>query len=348
VIILLAALVVALYLIQPIGTLYSMVLRSRISRYAENATGLLAVGADLGLAGHSSGLVLPLDIKLKQLEVLHQAGADVIRVTQAYDPWIWARSPNRTMRERGNRLIRDTDVIIAEIRGLGHEVMIADAGAEIYWREPVSWEEFKSAHLERIENLTRRYRPRYYVLVKEPVWYSGMSWGEPGGMITDSVSPEMWVRHLEDCIATVKSHSPETLSAIAAVPFLPESRRFFRLSAEVIGLDIMGMDVYRLKDLDPMVEMRSEVPIGKQAWILETWDGKPDEQDFQPWRERTGSLWVIMMSNLAKSQEMAGMVIFYSRRLSYSRDPRNLDELREALEGRTRAFEVFRGVAHGS
>jgi hypothetical protein len=151
--------IVAVMLVPPLGTMYSLHLDSRISECRENASGPLVRGVDLGLAGHTSGLVLPLEAKPEQLAVLHEAGA-------------------RT--------------------------------------------------------------------------------------------------------------------AVAIAPFFEESRESYWAASAIEGLDILGIDVYRLRDLGGLPRLIPGTPEGKEIWILESGTGTRTTRDTSPGgrtHARSGSPW---------------------------------------------------------
>jgi hypothetical protein len=73
--------IVILWQTHPLGTLlYIRTLRDRARDYEPTQPVQIEYAADLDTASHRSGLVYPLDFKLKQLGVLEEAGVDTIRI----------------------------------------------------------------------------------------------------------------------------------------------------------------------------------------------------------------------------------------------------------------------------
>ncbi len=288
--------------------------------------------ADLDTASHMSGLVFPLDIKLKQLRVLEEAGVHTIRLTPAYDIFLHQYEPK----------IADLDSLISQIRDDGKKVMIADAAAEEYWTSPMDWNSFSQAFIQRVGNLAARYEPDYYIVVKEPSWYLGMSWTGPAGMLTETTTVDQWVTLTQQLCDAVKQASPGTLTGVAVALPYQQSLNYLMEVDELENLDFVGVDVYRLFHLGILEEYLPQ--LSKPKWILETWDGNPDEQEGEIWRRTTSAEWIMMMSRYAQSKGFEGMATFFNLYLcyDYSGKPTTLDQVRDALDDRQESFYVLR------
>ena len=276
IIILLILTVFILWKTHPLGTLYIASLRDRADDYAPPQPVQIEYAADLDTASHKSGLVYPLDIKLKQLEVLKEAGVDTIRITLAHDPFL----------QEDQTKINDLDQLITQIRADGKKLMIADGAAEEYWNNPMDWNTFTETFTNRVTEIATRYQPDYYIIIKEPIWYMGMNWTTPIGMISEVVSVEQWLVLTQQLSDAVKSASPQTLIGVSiALPYL-QSQVYLAFADQLPGIDFVGIDVYSLTNLD--VLDTGVGAITKPKWIMETWDGHPDRQEGQYWR-RTSS-----------------------------------------------------------
>jgi hypothetical protein len=294
----------------------------------------LKYAADLDTASHKSGILFPLDIKLKQLEVLEEAGVDVIRITPAYDIFLHQYEPK----------IAELDSLVSQIRTDGKELMIADGAAEEYWSNPMNWSAFSEAFIQRVGDLAARYQPEYYVVVKEPFWYLGMDWTGPAGMLTESTTVEQWVLLTQRLCDEVKRVSPSTLTGVAiALPF-PESVEYLIDADKLQNLDFVGIDLYNVMHLETVEYLLPQLT--KPRWILETWDGNPDDHQGETWRRTTSAEWIRMVANYAKSRGLEGMATFFNLFLcyDYGGKPIAFDQVRVALNNRQESFYALRSV----
>jgi len=299
---------------------------------------IIDYGADLDTASHGSGSAYPLDVKLKQLSVLEEAGVDTVRITQAYDPFL----------DDDHVTINATDDLVEQIRSGGSKLMLADGGAERYWVEPLNWSEFTQAFVERVTDLASRYRPEYYVVVKEPIWYMAMNWSAPGGMLTESVSVAQWVSLTEQLCASVKNASPTTATGVSiALPY-QESLDYLMGVQDIDEVDFVGIDIYRLRDLDVLETI--DAGLTKEKWILETWDGHPETQEGQGWRATSAAEWITMISNYARSWGYAGISTFYNLYLcfDYEGPPGDLGEFLDMLDWRQESFYALQALTGDS
>jgi hypothetical protein len=224
--------------------------------------------------------------------------------------------------------------------------MIGDAGAEIYWTEPLSWDDFSAAFLERARLIAERYKPEYYVIVDEPVWYAGMDWTRPGGMLTETVSVDQWVRLTEVLCETVRKVSPSTELGVAiALPY-SESQNYILRADSLKNVDFVGIDIFNLDHfevIDGFVDA-----LKKPKWILQTWDGIPDRHRGIGWRTESAATWLRVVDNYAKSRGFVGVVTFFNLWLCQdyaSPRPRSFQDVRQRLDERQPAFYVLQELA---
>ena len=226
--------------------------------------------------------------------------------------------------------------------------MIADGGAEEYWAKPMNWSSFSEAFVQRVGNLASRYKPEYYIVVKEPSWYFGMNWASPGGMLTQTTTVEQWVSLTQRLCDEVKRVSPSTRTGVAiALPF-QQSLDYLVSADKLQTLDFVGIDVYNILHLgtvDPYLAL-----LTKPKWILETWDGNPDGQQGQMWRRTTSAEWIGAMANYAQSKGFEGMATFFNLWLcyDYSGKPVTFDQVRSALDTRQESFYALQSVVRDS
>ncbi len=314
--------------------LYISDLRSRAEKYKPPEPKSIEYAADLDTASHKSGILFPIDIKLKQLQVLEEAGIETVRITLAYDIFLQSNQDR----------IDDLYTLISRIRDDGKRVMIADGAAELYWNEPMDWDAFSHAFIERVADLAARFQPEYYIVVKEPTWYMGGRWTSPGGMLTEMVTVDQWLELTRQLCDAIKAASPGTQRGIAiALPF-PESQDYLMKADKLEGLDFVGIDIYSHRHIGTVEGYVQKIT--KPKWILESWDGHPDTQIGQRWRTRSAAEWIKMISHYAQSRDFVGLATFYNLWLcyDYGMKPRNFDQVRAALDNRRKSFYALQTV----
>lgn len=295
---------------------YSDWLDSGIAEWKPATCSPMKFGAVLGTASYNSGLYYSLDVMKKQLSVLEEIGVDIIRIDLNYDAWLYSGSSDETVRERGVERIRVYDAVVSQIRADGRELMIADACAEQYWKKTMTWEEFRAVFLERVETLAERYRPEYYVVVKEPYWYA--SYHSDKGFVKEEVTPEMWADLSEELCDIVKEVSPTTKTAVAEIPQFKETKEYFRRVKDIPNLDIIGIDLYAGGEIEHVTEVIREVrESGKEIWILETWLGAFPEKwpKMEEWRVLEAK-WITLTVYYSQSNNIGGYLPFFSGRFT--------------------------------
>jgi len=326
----------------------SRTLRQMADRYQPGGLPEFLLGGDLDYQSHRASLEVPLEMRVKLLDAILEADPDIVRVTPSYEPWLFPEW-NASDELRGYM-----DRIVELTRGAGKGLMIADGAAEYYWENRLDWESFSDAFVSRVTDLATRYEPEYYVVVKEPAWYNGLSWSEPGGMLLSSPTVSDWLELTDRACSAVKRASQGTVTMVAVIPgdasggdHFPESREYFIAAHGIESVDVVGVDVYSVADLLRVEGMLDSLTgEGKPHWILETWEGHPDTQD-EGWRVWSHADWLALVSRYAQNLAFEGVVTFYNRCLCYagSERPGSFQEWDEWLENRTPAFEVLEVIA---
>jgi hypothetical protein len=277
----------------------------------------------------------------KEIEMLAQAGMSVIRIDLDYDPWLF----NDTQE------IGKYDAAVSEIRRLGKKLMIADAAGESYrHRRKVSWSQYKQEWVERVRQIAARYKPDYYVVVKEPGWY----WLMPSDFLYSQpfAKPEEWIELTRQLVAAVKQVSPQILTAVA-VPgdsiYHGKAREtilaYYTAVTRLPGLDIVGFDNYNAQSFDDTERFIAENGLhGKQLWLLEAWSHTG--RMTPPGREPIDRDFVEAASGFAEHVNAGGVVFFFSKYLaSYDPLPTTEPELLEFYSKRTSVFHAIQDVA---
>lgn len=253
------------------------------------------------------------------LSFLDELKLDIMRIDLYYDIWL----------NKDTRHIAVVDEIIKHIREKNYKLMIADSSAEQYQRKYMSWDGFSAAYLNRVETLTERYKPEYYVIVKEITWYDKI------GNLKSTPTTEQWANLTRELAKTLKRISPETLVAVGFVP--QDEKEYFYRVLEIEEVDIVGFDIY---DKDWSLPASGELAVlaknkGKEAWVLETWlhylpsTGKP-------WKKELDAKWINATAYYAQRNNLDGYMTFFTRHFfSYSD---------KQIEGFTPAFYAYKSV----
>ncbi len=216
--------------------------------------------------------------------------------------------------------------------------MIADKGADLFKNSPVTWDEFKEQHLRHTRIFMERYRPDYYVVIKEPWWYQRAM-----KMISTDVTPEMWYELAVEACNLVKEINPNTKTAVAIYPQGTfkggNEEKFYELCANISNLDIMGVDCYDDKDLEITAnELIPYVPSDKKIWMLESWNGG-GSSFLQPWKKEDDAKWIKKSVKYSQEHNFDGYIVFYPLHFSSYTKYKNVD-----WSQRTPAFYTFKEV----
>ena len=279
-------------------------------------------GAQLTFA--SGDMFIDINELKEQLEVIEETGADIIRIDIDYDAWMTNDQDN----------IKRHDEIIKQIRSDGIKLMLADRGATRFTKNKVTWEHFKQQHLKHTRIFMERYKPDYYVVVKEPIWYMDF---DP--MISTVTTPEMWYELASKACDIVKEINPETKCAIAVYPSGREEKEFFTLTANISNLDIMGVDCYDKNDLKVVTnDLIPLAPKNKEIWMLESWNGGGGSY-LQPWKKDEDAEWVKNSVYYSQNNNFKGYISYYPLHFSSYTKLRGVD-----WSQRTPAFYTYKEV----
>jgi len=253
------------------------------------------------------------------LTALEPFKADILRIDLYYDAWL----------NNDAKRIKTIDKIIRHIGEKKYALMIADASAEQYQRKKMSWNEFRTTYLTRVRTLTEKYKPEYYVIVKEITWYDKI------GNLEKKPSTEQWADLTKELARTVKEISPNTKVAVGFVP--QNEKEYFYKVSEMKDVDILGFDVYDKDWSLPATEELSKYAKskGKELWMLETWlhylpsTGKS-------WKKEIDAKWIKAMVYFSQNNGFQGYVPFFAGHFfSYSE---------KQIEGITPAFNSYKSV----
>ncbi len=273
-----------------------------------------------------------------ELAMLVQAGCTVIRIDLNYDPWL----------DNSAWEIAKYDNAAVMVRAQGLKLMIADAAGESYRnKRKTGWDDFKTAWVSRISAVAARYRPDYYVVVKEPGWY----WMMPARALLSQpwARTQDWIDLTHWLVDAVKKASPKTKTAIAVPGDSLYGGRtsdmllaWYRAALAMPNLDILGFDNYNARSFgDAQRFMREAGPAKKEFWLLEAWShAKPNETAAE---SDADSAFVTAALRFGGKFHLGGVVFFFTRYLaSYDRLPDTERGLLRFYAGRTLAFDALR------
>ncbi|MFH1048191.1 MAG: alpha-amylase family glycosyl hydrolase [Patescibacteria group bacterium] len=272
----------------------------------------------------SGDMFIGIDELKEQLKVIEETGADVIRIDMDYEAWMTNNQDN----------IKRHNEIIKQIKSDGKLLMLADRGAISFKKNKVTWDYFREQHLKHTRIFMERYKPDYYVVVKEPIWYYKFY-----SMISTNTTPEMWRDLASEACAIVKEVSPKTKCAVAVYASGEREKEFFALAADIANLDIMGVDVYDDKDIQATTNnLISLVPENKELWMLESWNGGASSY-LQPWKENDDANWIKKSVYFSQKNNFSGYIAYYPLHFSSYTKLRDVDWSKRALP-----FYVYKSV----
>jgi polyhydroxybutyrate depolymerase len=304
----------------------------------------------------------PPQILFKWLNALYETGAGIIRIDFFFDPWLLENSSDSKERQWAEDHRSAFDQVVRKIHQDGKELFIADAGAGYYAtfgskrNHTHQWKEFRSAQKHQVATLARRYQPDYYEVVKEYRWYT--DWG----IIDTEPTPEEWSAQTEDLCATVKEIDPRAKVAVGLIARSKLDAAVGQLVAKSPCVDIIGIDIYGLKDLEAMPLDRFTGFVhehGKQAWLAETWSSLQGSYG-APKREENDAKWIRYVVEAARQQHMDGFIPFFSSHFFFYDMPPGWDTVKpgelsdvftryfeRALDQRTAVFRAYREEIRG-
>lgn len=216
------------------------------------------------------------------LNMLLQTGATCIRIDIGYDAWLL----NNVTAQ--NQITSSVNAIRAD----GKCLIIADAGANYYWQNPIPWSEFQTAWTNRVETLASLYHPNFYIVVKEPNWYAPM--------VSDaSTNPQyqnvtVWSQLTQTLANSVQSVSPSTrvgISIDAGDPDPTLYTSYLSSISDISNINFVGFDIYTATDFANTQNYIYQSGLTKNIWISEAWSTLVKDS-FSSDRASLDQLWI--------------------------------------------------------
>lgn len=247
--------------------------------------------------------------------MLASTGASCIRLDVGYDAWL------------NNNVTAQNEVtsLVNMIRNYGKCLIIADASAEYYRNNPLTWSRFQVAWVSRVTFLARMYQPNFYEVVKEPGWYVPMVSDANTNPQFSNVT--VWVQLTQNLTNAVHSVSPSTKVGIAIQGGISSSAQPFYVSylkqvSQMSGIDFIGYDQYGANDQSLDLAIENQVQTTKAIWIAETWSTDAPSIVFNPDRASLDAYWIQVEYYYALYIHASNIEPFYTEAFaSYTQPP---------------------------
>ncbi len=241
---------------------------------------------------------------LPYLNLLHSVGVDSIRIDLGYAPWL----------NNHQEAISNITSMIQNIRSYGKALIFADAASETYWTNPETWAQFKLDWVSRVQTLASMYRPDYYIVIKEPGWYTPM--------ISDAnTNPQVqnasdWVTLTSSLVNAVTSVSPSTKLGIAISGDTGQHANFYiqylQGCKQIPKLNFIGFDIYTRTAFQDTATFLNQYGVGsKNLWVAEAWSATAANA-FNSSRATLDKTWVQVLYYFAETYHAVEISPFFS------------------------------------
>ena len=232
-----------------------------------------------------------------ELAMLLSLNVSQIRIDMAFDPWLEA-----------NTIYQNTQInLVNQIRAAGAKLTIADAGAQTYFNNPLTWAEFTAAWPNRVSTLASLFEPDYHIVIKEPSWYVPMISDAKTNPLLQEVST--WTSLLNELDATVKSVSPSTLTGVSG-SFGDQDKQVLAAAPTVSNCDFIGIDTYNPANNPNIVTFINGLgSITQPIWLAEAWSST---NPFNSANAESDATWIQNESTFASSIDAYALNPFYS------------------------------------
>jgi hypothetical protein len=317
---------------------------AQLQDWAQTPSSRILFGTRLGSISYSNVMQTNTTMDVVDAEVNGSLdlNADVVRIDLDYDAFL----------QNNTAAIAKYDSAIQQIRASGKLVMIADSAAESYRTSRPSWANFVADWETRVAFLSARYKPDYYVVIKEPGWYYPMISYTDWVLAQVVTSATPWIQLADILAQIVKTNSPQTKVGVS-VPAdslyhqkgsQTTMKDFFIGCAQLTDIDFLGFDIYDSNAFQDTQTFLQQYPkTGKESWILETWsDTTPD---YNASRSPLDVSFLQLMYELAVRFNMTGMIPFYTNFFfSYEAVPTDTVGLITFYNGRTATFTGYQQI----
>jgi hypothetical protein len=272
------------------------------------------------------------------LNVLYASGAKMIRIDVGYDAWL---DSNQTR-------IGELTNLVQNITSSGRQFVLADAGANNYFSNPVPWSQFQADWIQRVTTLAALFKPSYYIVIKEPGWYVPMV--SDATTNPDFQNASSWVALAAELTTAVKSVSPTTQVGVSIAADVPSSEVQFYTSF-LAGVEanpqisFIGFDIYNIPGFtDASTYLSQYGSGGKQVWIAEAWSGTGSVA-YDLSRSSLDTLWMQGIYYYAFTINAQVINPFFTDIFSsYQRAPNGSQALIAYFAGRTPVFGEYQAV----
>ncbi len=273
-----------------------------------------------------------------ELDMLLGTGAQSIRIEIGYDAWL----------ENDTQGIATLDHYINGMQSNGTQVVIADAGAGLYYSNPLTWAQFKVAWIQRVQTIAERYHPAYYIVIKEPGFYVPQISDASTNTQFQNVSD--WGNLTLALVNAVKQVSPNTKVGFTVPANLYHQQSY--LQADILSavihipqLDFIGFDIYNINGFEDTLRFLTQIGSnGKPVWSAEAWSTEGTGV-FNSSRASLDAEWAQVVYDFALHIHAQVLAPFYTDAFaSYQQPPTNTANLLSYYQGRTPVFTAFQNI----
>jgi hypothetical protein len=280
-------------------------------------------------------------VQQADLSMLISTGAQCIRVDLGYAPWL-------SNDQATTGLI---DSVMSSIRTTGRCLIIADAASESYRNGgAIPWTQFEQAWVSRVSTLAARYRPDYYIVIKEPGWYVPLVSDSRTNPAFQNVSD--WVALTQSLASAVLTASPSTRIGVSiAGDSLKNNNAYYTAFLNQLqslsGLSFIGFDLYTSSGQTATQTYLSQNAMSKDIWIAEAWSSD-GPQIYNPANAESDARWMASIYRFGQSIGAKMLIPFYTDLFSGYSIPRESSSLVTFYQGRTPVFTEFKNVVAGN
>lgn len=247
-----------------------------------------------------------------ELGMLVSLGGQCVRIDVGYDAWL--KGDTTTQGKITN--------VVNQLKSDGKCLVIADAAAESYRSSPLTWSQFTTAWVSRVQTLASLYHPDYYIVVKEIAWYSPMV--AAGTFPTyDSQGVSQWETLIGQLASAVQAASPTTKIGVAVDAGGGWNRYPTFMSSlltgaeQQAGVNFIGFDIYGTAGFSNTQNFLSTSGAGgKDVWIAECWSTSDITSVYDSARAQLDSGWARVVYYFAIMEKASMVVPFYTNALA--------------------------------
>ena len=269
------------------------------------------------------------DVQSADLQMLLSLGVQQIRIDASFDPWL----------QNNSQYIAQQTTNVNAIRTAGKKLVIADAGAQSYFNQPLTWAQFKAAWTTRVQTLAQLYQPDYYIVIKEPGWYVPMISDAKTNPLVQSISE--WTTLLDTLDNAVKAISPSTQTGISG-SWGDQDKTILAAVPPVASCDFIGIDTYNPANNSSISSWITKLgTIPQKIWIAECWSST---DPLHASKAQSDATWMLSEGAFATSINASAMNPFYSEPFAMYSEPTDTATILRNYQNREPVYYAYQNV----